>query len=676
MNDDARRTVASYCRICAASCGILVRVAGERVVEVRGDPDHPISRGYTCPKGRALPLLHHHPDRLDRPRIRGVERSWRATLGDLADACTTIRARHGADAIGAYLGTGLAYDAAGWHAASGWLTALGSARLYTPATVDNAPVLRAAEIVAGHPQANPVCDFERTRLLVIVGSNPVVSHGYGTAMSDPITRLRSVRARGGTIWVVDPRRTETAAVADHHLATRPGSDATLLAWLVREVLAAPLVGDAAAATEPEDRERLRAAVAWATRERAVRATGATHTELVDLAAALRTAHGGVALWCGTGVTMGRFGLEAELLRWALLALTGSLDTADGMHFHRGCFAALRRPRRAPTPRPGPASRPELASRFGQHPCVSLVDEIEAGNLRALVVVGANPLTAFPEPDRTAVALASLDVLAVADVAESPLVELATHVLPVAAQLERPDLPLHEPVAVAAGTTYTPAVVALGGDRRAAWWVFARLAQLVDATELFGDDPDRLDANDVLRRITARGAIDFDALVAAGPHGVTHGGEIGWVRAELLDGAPWRIADAVLLAGLHGLGVDGATAPALVMTPRRRPDANNSVGDPRHTGGAPPAVLVHPDDARARGIDDGGRVRIRSAHGEVDATVRHDPSLRPGVVSMAHGDPRCNPGALTSSHAGIDPRTGMPRLSGVAVELVHDHPGHR
>lgn len=653
-----------------------MRAAGERVIEVRGDPDHPISRGYTCPKGRALPLLHHHPDRLDQPRSRGVADTWRATLGDLADACTAIRAQHGAEAIGAYLGTGLAYDAAGWTAASGWLATMGSTRLYTPATIDNAPVLLAAEIVAGHPQANPVCDFERTQLLVIIGSNPVVSHGYGTAMSDPIVRLRSVRERGGAIWVVDPRRTETAAVADRHLATRPGSDATLLAWLVREVLAGPLTAEAAASTAAGDRERLAAAVAWATPAVATLATGVAPGDLAELAAAVRVANGRMALWCGTGVTMGRYGLEAELLRWALLALTGSLDTADGMRFHRGCSFVLRRSRRAPTPRPGPASRPELPLRFGQHPCVSLVDEIEAGNLRALIVVGANPLAAFPEPDRTAAALASLDVLAVADVVAGPLSDLATHVLPVAAQLERPDIPLHEPVALAAGTAYTPAVVALGGDRRPAWWVFARLAHLVDAIELFGGDPDHLDANDVLRQVAARGAIDFDSVVAAGPHGLSHGDEVGWVRAALLDGAPWRIADSVLLDGLRSLGGRGDAWPTLVMVPRRRMHANNSVNDPRDPAGAPPPVLIHPNEALARGIDDGDRALIRSAHGEVDAIVRHDPSLLPGVVSMAHGDPRCNPGALTSRRADVDPRTGMPLMSGVTVELVRDRPGHR
>lgn len=217
------------CRICAAACGIVVGVDGTgdgaRVVAVRGDPDHPVSRGYTCAKGRALPYLHHHPRRLDAPRVGATTASWDDTLDDLAARLNVVVDEHGADAVGAYLGTGLAYDTAGWMAASAWLAVIGSRRLYTPATVDNAPVLHAAELVAGHPQANPICAVERARLVLVVGSNPVVSHGYGTAMADPVRRLRAVRAHGGEVWVLDPRRTETAALADRHLQVLPGSDA-------------------------------------------------------------------------------------------------------------------------------------------------------------------------------------------------------------------------------------------------------------------------------------------------------------------------------------------------------------------------------------------------------------------------------------------------------------------
>ena len=216
-------TTASYCRICAAACGILVTVDPDgSVTKVRGDPDHPASRGYVCSKGRGLAAWHHRSDRLDHPRLHGERTTWGAALDDLGRQLDTAKAAHGPDSIGLYLATGFAYDAAGQIAAPTWLAMLGSRSFYTAVTVDNAPVLVAAQLVTGHPMLNPVWDPASAGVLVLVGTNPVVSHGYGTTLPDPIGYLREYRERGGKVWVIDPRRTETAAHADDHLPVRPG----------------------------------------------------------------------------------------------------------------------------------------------------------------------------------------------------------------------------------------------------------------------------------------------------------------------------------------------------------------------------------------------------------------------------------------------------------------------
>jgi anaerobic selenocysteine-containing dehydrogenase len=209
-------TVASYCRICAAACGILVTVEDGTVTKVRGDPDHPASRGYVCPKGRALPAWHHHPDRLDHPRVDGARATWDEALTDLAGRLGTTVADHGADALGLYLATGMAYDAGGQVTAPTWLALLGSRSFYTAATVDNAPVLVAAELVAGHPLLNPVWDPTVPGLLLLVGTNPVVSHGYGTTLPDPVRYLRDYRALGGQVWVHS-----TTSTTRHRSAATP-----------------------------------------------------------------------------------------------------------------------------------------------------------------------------------------------------------------------------------------------------------------------------------------------------------------------------------------------------------------------------------------------------------------------------------------------------------------------
>ena len=319
----------SFCRICAAACGIVVTTRGDRVLEVRGDPDHPISRGYTCPKGRAIPSFHHRPDRLDAPRLRGADATWADTLDDLAAALVGVRDAHGPDAVGGYLATGLAYDLNGWMTAERFLGLVRTKQRYTPATIDNAAILRAAELVTGQMQLSTVWDPDDSRLLVVFGSNPVVSHGYGTALSDPITRIRDFRRAGGALWVCDPIRTETAALADGHLAIRPGTDHLVLAWLVRELLADGADADELAAhADAADVATLRALLDPCTRDRVACAADVAPAELDALLVAVRRA-GRLACFVGTGVVMHRHGLVAAWLRWVLLAITGSFDRPGG-----------------------------------------------------------------------------------------------------------------------------------------------------------------------------------------------------------------------------------------------------------------------------------------------------------------------------------------------------------
>jgi anaerobic selenocysteine-containing dehydrogenase len=189
-----QRDELSYCRICAAACGIVVTVDGDRVVRVRGDEDHPVSRGYVCSKGRGLAAWHHSPRRLDRARLNGRDVTWDELLADLAKRLDAIIGANGPDAVALYLATGLAYDAAGQIAASQWLPSIGSRSFLTAVTVDNAPVLVAAKLVSGQPMLNPVWDPSAPGLAIFVGTNPVVSHGYGTALPDPIRYLREYRA--------------------------------------------------------------------------------------------------------------------------------------------------------------------------------------------------------------------------------------------------------------------------------------------------------------------------------------------------------------------------------------------------------------------------------------------------------------------------------------------------
>jgi anaerobic selenocysteine-containing dehydrogenase len=660
----------SYCRICAAACGITVTVDRGHVERVRGDAGHPVSQGYTCAKGRALAAWHHDPRRLDRPRVRGADTSWADLLEDLAGGLETIIGRDGPDAVAMYLATGMAYDAGGQISSAMWLGSLGSRSFYTAATVDNAPVLVAAELVAGNAMLSPVWDPSSAGLLLLVGTNPVVSHGYGTTIPDPVRHLRDHRRAGGRLWVIDPRRTETAALADEHLLIRPSADVAVLGALASALLADGHDRDEVARfCAPEDVEHLRGALEPFTVERAADVAGIGVADVERLVADVGRHRGRVAIMCGTGTTMASDGILVEWLRWVLLILTGSLDRPGGMRFLHGPLGRLR----PPGPRgsgpaaatgPGPASRRELARVVGQVPAVALADEIEAGHVRALVVTGGNPVAAIPEPERLRAALGSLDVLAVVDVMDSELTAMATHVLPATGQLERADITLAANLSVRSGVQATGAVVAPVGDRWPVWRMFGELSARMGGDLLGGADPASLSDEVFLRGLLARSHLDGDAVIDAGPRGLDVEPEHGWVHDTMLPDGRWRLAPGVLLERLEAHA--DPSGAGLVLIPRREVAWSNSV---RYAGGgAEPVVRLNPADADAAGLAPGDQVALASAHGSMTASVAVDATVRTGVASVTHGRSTGGPGSLTSGARGVDPLTGMPVASGLAVSI--------
>ena len=656
----------SFCRICTAMCGITVTVEGDRVLKVRGDDAHPLSQGYTCPKGRALPDWHHHPHRLDRPHICGGAVDWDRCLDDLASRLAAIIDESGPDAVAMYLASGSAYDANGRRAAERFLGAIGSRQKYTATTIDTPMRPLVAELMGGWSGLTPMWDQEAARLLLLVGTNPVVSHGHGNGIADPIRRLRNQQERG-PVWVIDPRRTETARLADRHLDPRPSTDYLILGWLVRELLIdgadwaylrehAVGIDDLTAAMDPF------------TLDRTADGTGLESAELLDLLAAVRTA-GRLSVLSGTGVSMGRHANVTEWLLWALAVVTGSYDQPGGMWFNPGYLMQLDTRDWQPSdghPEPGPASRPELPRRFGEYPCAALVDEIEAGNVRALVVVGGNPLIAFPDRDRTQAALASLDVLAVADVVETDTTELATHLLPVAGQLERADVPwMLDAYQPAIATQFTPAVVPPGADRRLMWQAFAELGHRLGVGVLpRGIDPETATDEDLLALIAERGRSNAATVLAARRGLVGEARPVhGWVLDRVLPDHRWRLAPEPLVEQLADLD----HPEPLVLLPRRQMRTMN--GQLRDLGDVGPEVLIHPD----HGIADGQLVQVTSAHGDLVGTARTSDEIATGAVSIPHGWANPNVCTLTTAESDIDPLTGMVWQSGLPVQLSPAEP---
>ncbi len=655
-------------------CGLLVSVDADRIVAVRGDPDHPVTRGYTCAKGRALGALHHAADRLDQPqlRVRGrlVAVSWDDLLDDLATRISRVTRDAGPDAVGTYFGSLSGWDPAGRAVTESLHRRLGSRSRYTSTTTDCPAKPLVAQAVLGHAAITPLPDLEGTTMLLLVGTNPVVSHGHTWALPDPVVALRSIRRRG-EVWVVDPRTTESARLATRHLAPRADTDYTLLGHVLRELLSA-----GADDTYLRDRcarlDELRAAVMPFDAEHAAAVTGLSGAELTDLVAAVRRA-GRISIITGTGVSMGAHANVAEWFANALLLVTGSFDRPGGMWCNPGLLARLDEagidPRRSKPAQPGPPSRPELPRRFGQYPCVAMADEIEAGNLRALLSLAGNPVRSFADPARLEAAFARLDVLAVADIRQTATTDVATHVLPCTGPFERPDATsgaeLYQPLVAA---QYVPPLVAPVAERRPLWWIAAQLGRRLGFDVLPGD----LDISDptvgddaVLDAVV--GAERLAAVRSGAASGTT--GEVrrfGWV-IDVADRPPFDLAPPELVAQLEHVGVP---AP-LVLIPRRQGRHVNTWFPPSSPRQDQPLVLVHPADAADASLVDGDRVRVRSAAGALDATLSIDGGVARGIVSIPHGfgaPDGPNVSALISSTVAVDPLTGMVRQSGVPVSL--------
>ena len=252
------------CPLCEATCGLALEVdaAAHTVTKVRGDADDVLSHGFICPKGVSIKELHDDPDRVRTPLIKQPDGSfapagWDEALALIADRLPAILAAHGRDAVGAYIGNPAAHSLAFLLYGKVLLKAIGTRQVFSASTVDQYPKQAASALMFGAGTTIAIPDLDRTDFLLCLGANPMASNGSLMTAPDVRGRLRAIRARGGTIVVVDPRRSRTAQEADEHLPIRPGTDALLLMALLNVVFAEGL-DTASPHVAPEDVATLRA----------------------------------------------------------------------------------------------------------------------------------------------------------------------------------------------------------------------------------------------------------------------------------------------------------------------------------------------------------------------------------------------------------------------------------
>ncbi len=708
------RVVQRICPLCEACCGLSLTVSGTgpqaRVVQIRGDEHDVFSHGYLCPKAVALKDLEDDPDRLRRPLVKRdgafVQATWDEAYAEIARRLPPLVAEHGRDALAFTLGNPNVHRLGLGLYVQRLLRAAGSRNIFSASTLDQMPRQLASGWVYGHPLTVPVPDIDRCDFLLMLGANPMASNGSMWTVPDFRGRAKAMRARGGRLVVVDPRRTETAAVADAHHFIRPGTDQFLLLGMLNALfeqgLARPgRLGEFLAGGDTGV-DALQAAVAPYTPERMAARCGvpaqAQRALVRELAGASRA-----AVYSRIGSSTQRFGTLNSVLVDALNILTGHLDAEGGAMFpEAAAFAAntqgkpgVGRGMVTGRTRSRVSGAPEV---LGEYPTSCLAEEIETdgpGRVRALVSVASNPVLSAPNGARIGQALAKLDFMVSVDIYLNETTRHADVILPGLSTFEEPHYDVSFPqLSCRNHARYSPPVFEPRPGAQGEWQALLHVAAMLRGEPGAGSPgfdlaafDEKLLADD-LRRLAA-GVPDhlqvamldalgprpgperlLDLALRAGPHGDRFGQKPGGLSLDALKAAPHGIDLGALKPRLPGIlrtpsgrielwpaavagelaAVDealGAPAPALVVVGRRDVRSNNSWMHNLPTLAKGPercTALLHPQDAARHGVQAGDRVRLHGAAGRsIELPVTLSDEMMPGVVSVPHGWGHDQPG---------------------------------
>lgn len=718
------------CPLCEATCGLELTVRDGAVVRIRGDRNDVFSKGFICPKGSTLRQLHEDPDRLRTPLVRRdgelVEATWDEAFAAVAEGLGRIWADGDRDAVAIYLGNPTAHSLAGAMFAGPLIKAVGSKNVFSASTVDQMPKHVSSGYLFGNANAMPVPDLDRTDYLLMLGANPYESNGSLCTAPDFPGRMAAIRERGGRVVTVDPRRTRTAAASDEHLAIRPGTDALWLAALITEIDRAGLVDVGAIAEHLDGVDTAVAALAPFDAD-----TVAAHTR-IDADTTRRIAREvatapSAAIYGRIGTHTTEFGTLASWLADLANIVTGNLDRAGGAMFPNSAVGA---PTVGRTPGGRGFTVGRWRSRVGGHPEVrselpvaALAEEIETpgpGQVRALITSGGNPVRSCPNSARLDAALASLEFMVSIDIYLNETTRHADVVLPSPSALAKPHLDIaFYNLSVRNVVNYSPPLHPAddpsepGMDEHD---LFAKLAliaggmgpdadpsiltsmMLATLAERAGLDPQaEADATQHLSPVEAM----LDLMLRTGPYELTlqdlldspHGIDLGPLEPRLpgmlrTASGKVEVAAAPIIEDVPRLAavLDDPPDERLLLVGRRHLRSNNSwmhnievlvKGKPRCT------LQLHPEDAAARGIEQGQQALVRSDTGQVEATVEVTDEIAVGTVSLPHGwghDVDGARGRIAAATAGvnsneltgdqaIDPLSGNARLNAIPVEVL-------
>jgi anaerobic selenocysteine-containing dehydrogenase len=690
---------------------------GNEVQRIRGDQNDVFSKGFICPKGSTIKDLDADPNRVRTPLIKenGAFRkaSWDEAFALIDEHLGTIRREHGNDAVAIYVGNPNAHSLSGSMYAGDVLRSFRTKNLFSASTVDQMPKQVSAGLMFGTVLSIPVPDVDHTDYLLILGANPYESNGSLFTAPDLPGRLEAMRTRGGKLVVVDPRRSKTAEHADEHVPILPGSDAYWMLALLHVIFTEGLVDLGDVGDHVNGLEVVKEIAAEFTPESVATRCGIEADVTRRIARELSAAPT-AAVYGRIGTCTQEFGTLASWLVDVLNVVTGNLDRRGGAMFTTPVAGG-------PTTRGSSAKGRGVtfgrwSSRvdghrevYGEYPVTTLPSEIETpgvGQVRAMIVIGGNPVSSNPDSNRVNRAIASLEFLVSVDIYVNETSQHADVILPSNRILTKShyDVSLYQ-LATRNIANWSAPVVGLDAsiDERQEWETLLRLAAIgegsgpaidvdavdnakalelcrkavpndVDAANVLYEavsvrrGPDRL--LDIALRTGPYGAasaqfpngISLDVL-AANPHGVDAGPLVERIPEVLrttsgrIELAPQALVDDVARLRERFVNTPDATDATdatdkgtLLLVGRRHVRSNNSwMHNVRVLvkGKNRCTLHVNPIDAKRVGVVDGERATLRSSAGEVVIRVEVTDAVMRGVVSLPHGW-----GQLDSNNEGV------------------------
>ena len=691
------------CHLCEAICGLAIETEtladGEtQIRSIKGDPQDGFSRGHICPKAVALQDIQNDPDRIRQP-LRRIGQQWQAIAWDeafelVAERLSAIQAEHGQNAVAVYQGNPSVHNYGLMTHSNYFLGLLKTRNRFSATSVDQLPHHLTSHLMYGHGLLIPIPDIDHTDFMLILGGNPLASNGSIMTVPDVEKRLKAIQARGGKLVVVDPRRSETAAIADQHLFVRPGSDAALLLALLNTLFEEGLTRGSHLPVE--GLQQVRAAIADFHAEAMSARCGVPAETIRQLARDFAAADKAVC-YGRMGVSTQAFGTLCQWLVQLINLVTGNLDRVGGVlctspavdlvastsggHFNRWQSRV--------------SGLPEYG---GELPVSALAEEMLTpgeGQIRALVTVAGNPVLSTPNGRQLEQALDGLDFMLSVDFYINETTRHADLILPPTAPLEHDHYDTTFNVfAVRNVTRFNEAVLAKPDGALHDWEIFVGLAKAFAARNSLELKPSMAPEQmiDMGLRFGPYGDRSEHKLSLAALREHPHGLDLGPLRPNLAarlktPSKTVQAAPELLLADLARFAEqEQPSEHELLLIGRRHVRSNNSwmhnyhrlvKGKPRHQ------LLMNPADLASRGLADGQRVQVRSRVGSIEVEVVASDEVMAGVVSLPHGWGHARPGVqldIAQAQPGasandltderrLDALSGNAVLNGVPVEVV-------